>query len=278
MDYPAPSEKYRVRLRPRVKYRGLWRPVVRHVEPKLENGVPILDCGRLNMETADLCLGALGVLLLLFCSLDVWYFLRVAWAVIGAWFQKPVWDVLGEQSVPGRVLLQDIDMGHMNNARYLRECDFARFSLYSRNGVFKACRALRATLVVGATTIRLRRALFLGEAFELRTRIVVWDEKAFYLEQRFVSCRDGLVAAVMFCKQNVIRSSPEKILQYLCKRKVECPDYPEELQHWISFISASSQALRAQSGLKDTTTESSQANVEEQENAGEQEHLKDKDK
>ncbi|XP_052318704.1 protein THEM6-like isoform X5 [Oncorhynchus keta] len=155
------------------------------------------------------------------------------------------------------------------------------FSLYSRNGVFKACRALRATMVVGATTIRLRRALCLGEAFELRTRIVVWDEKAFYLEQRFVSCRDGLVAAVMLCKQNVMRSSPDKILQFLCKRKVECPDsvlfslcvqvecpdsvlfslcvqvecpdYPEDLQHWISFISASSQALRAQSGLEDKT-------------------------
>ncbi|CAB1317961.1 unnamed protein product [Coregonus sp. 'balchen'] len=194
-----------------------------------------------------------GLLLLLFSCLDVWYFLRGVVVVVRAWFQKPVWDVLGEQSVSGRVLLHDIDLGHMNNARYLRECDFARFSLYSRNGVFKACRALRATMVVGATTIRLRRALCLGEAFELRTRIVVWDEKAFYLEQRFVSCRDGLVAAVMWCKQNVMRSSPDKILQYLCKRKVECPDYPEDLQHWISFISASSQALRAQSGLVDKT-------------------------
>lgn len=201
----------------------------------------------------EMLLWVLGVLLLLFSCLDVWYFVRAAVTVVRAWFQKPVWDVLGEQSVSGRVLLHDIDLGHMNNARYLRECDFARFSLYSRNGVFKACRALRATMVVGATTIRLRRALCLGEAFELRTRIMVWDEKAFYLEQRFVSCRDGLVAAVMLCKQNVMRSSPDKILQFLCKRKVECPDYPEDLQHWISFISASSQALRAQSGLEDKT-------------------------
>lgn len=201
----------------------------------------------------EMLLWVLGVLLLLFSCLDVWYFVRAAVTVVRAWFQKPVWDVLGEQSVSGRVLLHDIDLGHMNNARYLRECDFARFSLYSCNGVFKACRALRATMVVGATTIRLRRALCLGEAFELRTRIMVWDEKAFYLEQRFVSCRDGLVAAVMLCKQNVMRSSPDKILQFLCKRKVECPDYPEDLQHWISFISASSQALRAQSGLEDKT-------------------------
>lgn len=213
----------------------------------------ISDNNFLIKTVREMLLWVLGVLLLLFSCLDVWYFVRAAVTVVRAWFQKPVWDVLGEQSVSGRVLLHDIDLGHMNNARYLRECDFARFSLYSRNGVFKACRALRATMVVGATTIRLRRALCLGEAFELRTRIMVWDEKAFYLEQRFVSCRDGLVAAVMLCKQNVMRSSPDKILQFLCKRKVECPDYPEDLQHWISFISASSQALRAQSGLEDKT-------------------------
>lgn len=213
----------------------------------------ISDNNFLIKTVREMLLWVLGVLLLLFSCLDVWYFVRAAVTVVRAWFQKPVWDVLGEQSVSGRVLLHDIDLGHMNNARYLRECDFARFSLYSCNGVFKACRALRATMVVGATTIRLRRALCLGEAFELRTRIMVWDEKAFYLEQRFVSCRDGLVAAVMLCKQNVMRSSPDKILQFLCKRKVECPDYPEDLQHWISFISASSQALRAQSGLEDKT-------------------------
>ncbi|KAG7455112.1 hypothetical protein MATL_G00252910 [Megalops atlanticus] len=196
-------------------------------------------------------LWVLAVLLLLFSGLDVWYFLRAAAVLLRAWFQTPVWDVLAEQSVGGRVLPHDVDMGHMNNARYLRECDFARFSLYTRNGVFKATRALGATLVVGASTIRYRRALSLGEAFELRSRIVAWDDKAFFLEQRFVSCADGVVCAVMLCRQNVIRSTPDKILQFLCKRKVESPEYPEELQHWISFITASSQALRAESSTEE---------------------------
>ena len=66
-------------------------------------------------------------MLLLFSCLDVWYFLRGVVVVVQAWFQPPVWDVLAEQSVAGRVLPHDLDyMGHMNNARYLRECDFAR--------------------------------------------------------------------------------------------------------------------------------------------------------
>lgn len=160
------------------------------------------------------------VLLVLFCTLDVWYFLRAAFVVFRAWLQPIVRDVTGEQIVTGLVTTNDIDMCHMNNARYLRECDFARFSLYMRNGVFKALRHLGATMVVGATTIRYRRALCIGEGYELRSRIVTWDDKAFYLEQRFVSAKDGLVCAVMYCKQTIIRTSPDQILQHLCKRKV----------------------------------------------------------
>lgn len=160
------------------------------------------------------------ILLVLFGTLDLWYFLRAAFVVLRAWLQPVVRDVTGEQTITGLVTTRDIDMCHMNNARYLRECDFARFSLYARNGVFKALRYLGATMVVGATTIRYRRGLCIGESYELRSRIVTWDDKAFYLEQRFVSAKDGLVCAVMYCKQTVIRTSPDKILQHLCKRKV----------------------------------------------------------
>ncbi|KAL7851084.1 hypothetical protein AOLI_G00214400 [Acnodon oligacanthus] len=203
----------------------------------------------------DMLLWVLAVLLVLFCCVDVWYYLRVVALLVRAWWLSPVFDVTGEQALRGRVLLHDIDLCHMNNARYLRECDFARISLYARNGVFKTMRALGATVVVAATTIRYRRPLCVGEAFELRSRIVTWDEKAFYLEQRFVSCKDGMVAAIMFCKQSVLRSSPDKILQHLCQRKVEVPEFPEELQHWINFMSASSQALKAESGVEGKKSE-----------------------
>ncbi|KAM9789344.1 protein THEM6-like [Neosynchiropus ocellatus] len=192
----------------------------------------------------------LGVLLLLFCNLDVWYFLRGAQVFFEALLQPCVPDILAEQIVGGVVLPHDLDyMGHMNNSRYLRECDFARFHHYMRNGLFLTSRRLGATLVVGASTIRYRRSLAFREAFEIRTKVLGWDDKAFYLEQRFVSKKDGFVSAVMLCRQNVVRSSPQTIMEAVCKHKVECPEFPEDLKHWISFISASSQALRAESGL-----------------------------
>ncbi|XP_061109808.1 protein THEM6-like [Conger conger] len=197
-------------------------------------------------------LWVLAVLLVLFSCVDVWYFLRIVATVLRAWFQPPVWDVLEEQCVEGRVLPHDMDhMGHMNNARYLRECDFARFALFTRNRMFKAMWALRCSMVLGASTIRYRRSLASAEAFQLRSRLLSWDDKAFFLEQRFVSRADGFVSAVMLCRLNILRGSPHKMVEFLCKRTVECPEYPEDLQHWISFINASSQALRAESNLEE---------------------------
>ncbi|XP_061798501.1 protein THEM6-like [Nerophis lumbriciformis] len=194
----------------------------------------------------------LGVLLLLFCTVDVWYFLRGAQVFVTTFFQPKMKDILAEGSVPGIVLPHDVDYkGHMNNSRYLRECDFARFHHNMCNGIFMALFRMGAKMVVGASTIRYRRSLAFGEAFEIRTKVVGWDDKAFYLEQRFVSKKDGFVSAVLLCKQSVVRSSPDSIIDFVCKRKIECPPLPDDLKHWISFISANSQALRAESGLEE---------------------------
>ncbi|XP_014344227.1 protein THEM6 [Latimeria chalumnae] len=167
---------------------------------------------------------ALVLLTVLFNLFDVWYFIRGALAFLRASFQPKVKDILKEQVYSGVVLFQDIDFyGHMNNSRYLRECDFARFSLYTRNGIFDAMRSLKANMVLGASTIRYRRSLLLLEHFEIRSRILSWDEKAFYVEQRFVSQCDGFLCAIMLCRQNVLRSTPDATMQFLCKRKVGAP-------------------------------------------------------
>uniref|UniRef100_A0A8C5EZ03 Protein THEM6 n=2 Tax=Gouania willdenowi TaxID=441366 RepID=A0A8C5EZ03_GOUWI len=201
------------------------------------------------LNAMDWLMLLLFFLLIVFCCLDVCYFLRAAAVFLWAWFQRPIKDITAEQLIFSRVSTSDIDLCHMNNARYLRECDFARFSLLTRNGVFSALRALKASAVVGASTARYRRPLCLGEAFGLRSRVVCWDDKAFYLEHRFISSKDHMVSAVVFIKMNIIRTSPENIMEHLCKRKVERVEVPEDLQHWISFMSVNSESLRAESKL-----------------------------
>eukprot|EP00071_Canis_lupus_P056691 XP_851251.1 protein THEM6 [Canis lupus familiaris] len=87
--------------------------------------------------------------------------------------------------------------------------------------------------------------------FEVRTRLLVWDARAFYLEARFVSLRDGFVCALLRSRQHVLGTSPERVVRHLCKRRVEPPELPEDLRHWIAYNETSSQLLRAESGLSD---------------------------
>ncbi|EAW82309.1 chromosome 8 open reading frame 55, partial [Homo sapiens] len=196
---------------------------------------------------------ALG--LAVFALLDVWYLVRLPCAVLRARLLQPrVRDLLAEQRFPGRVLPSDLDLLlHMNNARYLREADFARVAHLTRCGVLGALRELRAHTVLAASCARHRRSLRLLEPFEVRTRLLGWDDRAFYLEARFVSLRDGFVCALLRFRQHLLGTSPERVVQHLCQRRVEPPELPADLQHWISYNEASSQLLRMESGLSDVT-------------------------
>ncbi|XP_028660088.1 protein THEM6-like isoform X3 [Erpetoichthys calabaricus] len=184
--------------------------------------------------------------------MDVSYFFRGLYVYARGHLRSPTSNILQEQTLGGRVLATDVDFfGHMNNGRYLRQCDLGRIDVNTRNGILKTAQALGANLVVGASTIRYRRSLKFLEPYKLRTRFIAWDDKAFYLEQRFLSARDGFVCAVMLCQQNVSRSTPDKIMQHLCKRKVESPDFPEELQHWIKYNTANSKKLKAEQEMEE---------------------------
>ncbi|XP_039377273.1 LOW QUALITY PROTEIN: protein THEM6 [Mauremys reevesii] len=200
---------------------------------------------------AAMLLLLLGAGAALFCLLDAWYLLRLPLAVLHArWLQPRQRDVLQEQSWPGLVLPSDLDwLLHMNNARYLREADLARCAHLARCGIFDALRALGGSLVLAASCARHRRPLRLFERFAVRTRLLGWDARAFYLEQRFVSPRQGFVCALLLCRLHVVGSSPGRLVQHLGHRQVDSPELPEEVQHWISYNEASSQKLRAESGL-----------------------------
>ncbi|NP_001084794.1 protein THEM6 precursor [Xenopus laevis] len=197
---------------------------------------------------------ALGLIAAIFSLLDVWYFIRGALVVLKARIQPVVKDLLKEHSYSGIVLPHDLDfLFHMNNSRYLREADFARFAHFTRSGLFQAMHSLGSSMVMAGCTIRYRRSLRLWETFEIRTRLLCWDDKAFYVEQRFVALKDDFVSAVLMSRQHVIGNSPDKVVQSMCKRKVESPEYPEEVVHWIKYNDSSSQQLRAESGVSNNS-------------------------
>jgi acyl-CoA thioesterase FadM len=86
----------------------------------------------------------------------------------------------------------DLDVNrHMNNGVYFSIMDVARFDMLVRNGVFGIMRARDWYPVVVSETITFRKSLQLWQRFTIESRLVGYDEKAVYLEQRFVRPATG---------------------------------------------------------------------------------------
>ena len=58
----------------------------------------------------------------------------------------------------------------------------------------------RVTVLQHAAIIRYRRPLNLFTPFHLHTRLVWFDERSLYFEQRFVTLHDGFVRAIALAK------------------------------------------------------------------------------
>ena len=87
-----------------------------------------------------------------------------------------------------RVMPGDLDINlHMNNGRYLQVMDLGRFDYIIRAGVYAPMRRQRWMPLVGSETIRFRRSLAPFQTYQLRTRLVCWDDKWFFFEQRFTA-------------------------------------------------------------------------------------------
>lgn len=193
-----------------------------------------------------LCAGLAVVLLLgLYAIWDVNYFIRVVFTVgLARLFGRrrritdrtSIWSVCTTQDV-------DIFLRHMNNARYVRELDFARFHYYAVTGLYEEVRRQRGGAVQGASSVRYRRTIPIFSAYRIETQLVWWDEKAIYLEQRFVTSGDNFVRAVALSKQCITNVDVVELMKRFPEGK-ERPEQPEELRVWLESIELSSQKLR----------------------------------
>jgi len=107
--------------------------------------------------------------------------------------------VLDESRLSFRVLPNDCDInGHMNNGRYLSFMDLGRVHLVAQVGLLRILVRRRWRAALGAAEIQFIRALAPLRKFELVTRIVTWDDKYAYMEQRFEV--EGVLYAHAFVK------------------------------------------------------------------------------
>ena len=107
---------------------------------------------------------------------------------------------------PFRVLPSDLDaLGHMNNAKYFAFMDLGGLDQMVRTGLWELSSKQKWYSVVASQTIRYRRSLEPFEKFELHTRLIGFDEKAAYVETRFV--HRGQVAAHAVAQTRFLRKS-----------------------------------------------------------------------
>jgi acyl-CoA thioesterase FadM len=105
-----------------------------------------------------------------------------------------------------RVLPTDLDVNnHVNNGVYFSLMDLGRFDLLHRSGLWAKMMKMRFYPVVASETITFRKSLAPWQRYTLESKIVGYDDKAVYLEQRFVV--DGELYAQGFIRGRFLKKS-----------------------------------------------------------------------
>ena len=158
---------------------------------------------------------------------------RLLAVVLGS-FYRPRLQPLDEGVLPFRVLPNDLDTNlHMNNGRYLTLMDLGRFDLLLRLGVLRVMVRRRWNPVIASLMVRYRRELAVFERYELRTRLLCWDERWFFIEQRFTR-GDELVALAVV--KGIFRGphgrvAPRELVE-ATGYEVESPPVPPGILEW----------------------------------------------
>ncbi len=123
--------------------------------------------------------------------------LRLLWRRLAGRFQPRI-EITSPAWTPFRVLPTDLDVHlHMNNGVYLSLLDVARMDLLQRADLIRPLRKKGWFPVVTAESIGFRRSLRLFQRFEVSTRILGWDDRSFYVHQRFVRQGEVVAAALV---------------------------------------------------------------------------------
>lgn len=186
-----------------------------------------------------------------------WFYRALLCVVHGVLFKKKI-HILDETNYYGICWTTDIDiwMFHMNNAKYLRELDFAKTDFLVRSNIFQHVRKKNGMIVVGNCTIRYRRFIKVFQIFKITTKIVYWDKNSIYFEHRFITMKDNFVCAIAYGKQRITNFDVEDMMKQFVDKNVVLHEYgnseatkppvPSEIVKLIELDELSSATLRSE--------------------------------
>lgn len=149
---------------------------------------------------------------------------------------RPKLGPLEESVITFRVWLNDLDTNfHMTNGRYLTAMDLGKIDLGLRTPFFFSLMKDKGWRpVLGGAIIRFKAPVHLFEKCTLRTRILGWDEKWFYMEHR-LEARGGLAALSIGKGLFRVpgRSIPSADMAVALGVDPKSPPLPDYLADWI---------------------------------------------
>ena len=135
-----------------------------------------------------------------------------------------------------RVWPSDLDVyNHMNNGVYLTLMDLGRYEQGLTTGFWQKWRKLGWYPVVVNSTISFRKSLEPWQKFDIETKVVGWDDVAYYIEQRFVRNGEIYAKAIMrgrFLKRSWGVLTPQQVMDGSGGWPGETPVVPDWVLEW----------------------------------------------
>lgn len=165
--------------------------------------------------------------------MTLWF--RLLWLLLTAPF-RPRLSMHDASVLHTRVWPVDVDLNiHMTNARYSAVMDLGRTDLMIRTGLLRMVLRHRLQAVVGASMLRWRKGLAPLQPYRLETRLVAWDDKWFWMEQRFITAKGvlaciGMVKACFTDRDGVV--PPDRVAAFLGVDPDQRPPLPDWAAGW----------------------------------------------
>ncbi|QUN05836.1 thioesterase family protein [Shewanella yunxiaonensis] len=170
-------------------------------------------------------------------------YFRLFWLLFWRMRRARTIDFLDVSRLEFRAWPTDCDINlHLTNARYPALMDLARTYMLSEMGLLKPFLQRKWLPVVNASEFTFIRDIKPLHKFNIDTRLLGWDDKYFYIEQRFVSQR-GLhaianVRGLFVCKGRKITTA--ELLQAAAFQG-EAPALAADVLAWKQLLQAKKQ-------------------------------------
>ncbi len=161
-------------------------------------------------------------------------YFRLLWMLARLWLRPLAVSLTEPFRRPFRVLPSDCDVNfHLTNSRYFALIDLARIEQLARLKLLRPLIAKRWQPMLSATEMTFIRPLPPLRRFDLVTRILTWDDKYFYFEQRFETPGTlhavSLGRATFVCGRELV---PPSEVAALAGYEGPVPDDPALLETW----------------------------------------------